>query len=516
MIRKKNIFLLLTLAAVLLCGCGRAHNTDGVDFFVPTGYRAVTDSNTLVFSYDKELVVFDYKNGRWRYHSRFSVMRTLDSGRAGMQIGSLAVKGDIIAVGVEGFAFQEIKGVVEIYQRNTKDSGWDLLKILSDPDPVLKYSVPSLFDTRMTITEDSLFGSLVAVTEDCEVVTFTGHHERLDVGLYLYDCRSEKGYKLYAAKPSAISYRELFESSGRGGKDDIGFLPNDIYDSPAYINNSGYYFYYTWDFIRGKTMKENIAVGKNTVMLRIPFLDRADALANTNIIGRMVIFEKKGEGWEIGGIIGAERINLSPKPEGEVQYLNFLTFSERTLVAAVGGEIYAFEQSGGGLWEPVEDYGYGGDIGKPESRIEGMSKVAFDGNANETIAVTMSFDDKYKIELHRRNESGWEMTDEIMPEDLPEIRTISSDMPIVISNDVIVVGTERPPYAPPYVNDNLIIIIIDIIKEIINGLDTTGLNKYPGRVCIYRLLPEQGYVLEDIIVRDRDEKGELYFKSALY
>jgi hypothetical protein len=45
-------------------------------------------------------------------------------------------------------------------------------------------------------------------------------------------------------------------------------------------------------------------------------------------------------------------------------------------------------------------------------------------------------------------------------------------------------------------------------------VDPSDMLKYPGRVCIYRLLPGRGYVLEDVIGRERDRLGRLYFKSV--
>jgi hypothetical protein len=109
------------------------------------------------------------------------------------------------------------------------------------------------------------------------------------------------------------------------------------------------------------------------------------------------------------------------------------------------------------------------------------------------------------------------MTDEIIPVDLPQIREEKYYSPVKTFNDMLIVGMERPPYyfdTGGGLSDDLITLIVGIFTR--PPMDTAKLNKYPGRVCIYRLLPEQGYVLEDIIVRDRDEKGELYFKSALY
>jgi hypothetical protein len=471
-----------------------------------TGDMTATDGNTLAFTYDKELVVFEYKNGRWQYHSRFSVAKLL---RRATGVSSIAVKGNIIAVGVEGNTWADIKGVVGIYQRNLKDDGWSLLKALRDPDAT----------QRLDVYSRRLFGSRVSVTENYEVVTFIGDAHMLNVGLYVYDCRSERGKKLYMAEPESVSFREAIKQAG-------------IAELPKGINNDTLDFFYykrESDPEDKKIMERNIASEKEILLLRVPYLDKADMLSNINIMGRIIVFEKKGSEWNAACAINADRINLNPMPESELQRLgNFIGLSKGTLMVSVNDEIYAFEKSADGLWELIEHYGLWGHLKGSKQQLEEVSKVAFDTGGDDLVAITTSRDvdlDKYKITVYRKTGGGWEKTDEIIPEDLPEIRTEARTMPIVVSNDMIVVSMERPPY---YLNDGkrrvsgggdlLIPLIIAIIKGAITNpvYDTAKLNRYPGRVCIYRLLPEKGYVLEDIIVRDRDKWGRLYFKSAVY
>ncbi|MDR1256150.1 MAG: hypothetical protein LBJ86_00185 [Spirochaetaceae bacterium] len=76
------------------------------------------------------------------------------------------------------------------------------------------------------------------------------------------------------------------------------------------------------------------------------------------------------------------------------------------------------------------------------------------------------------------------------------------------SNGTLVIGAELI-YPSIYADDRLLQFFIGPIE------DPDTLLKYPGRVCIYRLSPGKGYVLEDVIGRESDKLGRLYFKSVL-
>jgi hypothetical protein len=112
------------------------------------------------------------------------------------------------------------------------------------------------------------------------------------------------------------------------------------------------------------------------------------------------------------------------------------------------------------------------------------------------------YNGKNQFLVYRKNDSGWEFTDKIIPEDLPEVREKGTKAFVSISNNVLVISAEQKTI-PVYGNVRYPIEDINMFL------------KYPGRVCIYRLLPGKGYVLEDVIGRERGTMGKPYFKSVL-
>jgi hypothetical protein len=416
-----------------------------------------------------DVVIFEYQNEKWRYHSRISpfsatktpTSRILRGLKSRDEFTSIAVKGNIIAVGMQG-EVEGDKGAVGIFQRNLKDDSWDVLKVLHDPEYPYVY------------TYGRLFGSSVVITDDYVVATPVGNERKLDTGVYLYDCRSGVDKVLYA---DGSEYKRLGEAN---------------------VYSSGY-----------------IASGNGKILLTVPYLDENDAFMNQDAKGRIIVFEKEGVEWE-AGVISAARTDITSG------------FDSLYLGSPIGfsGEMIAASFSGGVLADNKKDYEYESSLyiferGKDDS-WEHSAKIDIDGWAslgiimdNETIIFGDSdgdpeYNGKSKFLVYRKNELGWELTDKIIPEDLPEVRKKYSHVAMSFSNDALVIGTETTPDFPGMgtYGDNLLPYFIGPI------VDPRKQLKYPGKVCIYRLLPERGYMLEDVIGWERGKIGGLHFKSV--
>jgi hypothetical protein len=288
----KNVLYLLAVA--LFSDCNAIINEFSIthpDFSKVAGRIVAIDGNTLAFSYDRDVVVFKHQNGRWQYHSTISPLPEVKSYFFG-ELVSIAVKGDIIAVGLQK-ALDGVKGVVGIFQRNLNDDDWDIIKVLYDPHG------PEHFD------DHSLFGSGVVITDDYMVATPVGNKRKLNNGVYLYDCRSKIGKVLYAD----------------GGENK---LPHWKYltDIPIY------------------KYSRHILSGNGKILLTVPYLNQNDVSTNTDVVGRIVVFEKKGGEWKIIDTIVATRADIPPGSER--LYLDDpVGFSGEAIVARINSRVLA-------------------------------------------------------------------------------------------------------------------------------------------------------------------------------
>jgi hypothetical protein len=273
----------------------------------------------------------------------------------------------MIAIGMQGKQDGD-KGTVGIFQRNSKDDGWDVLKVLRDPEQPYR--------------RGSLFGSDVVITDDYVVATPVGNDSKLDNGIYLYNCRSETGKVLYTD----------------GGE----YKRNGDADIPAGIP---FYEY-----------RRRVASGNGMVLLTAPYLDTNDALMNTDIVGRIVVFEKKGAEWDVTGTIDATKADTPPGSD-RLYLVGPAVFFGETIAARINSsvlvdgkkyykfepDLYAFERGADGLW------GQGKKIEMPPLFLASLGIVI----DNEIIVIgdhqsrTPEYNGKNQFLVYRKNESGW-------------------------------------------------------------------------------------------------------------
>jgi hypothetical protein len=172
----------------------------------------------------------------------------------------------------------------------------------------------------------------------------------------------------------------------------------------------------------------------------------------------------------------------------DAKYMEFAAIKDDTICIAFSDKIYILKNNNGS-WDLCKI------IDIPKNRdLEPVEGFAFDDN------ILVVANTKY-IYVYRCDYTGeWNLTDTIAREALS--KHVIHSLSISLSNHTIVLGINNVhllaqlgddiasrPYSPFFFPEN------------------------PGKVCIIELLPDKGYKIEDIIVRDYTLFGKVRFKS---
>jgi hypothetical protein len=215
---------------------------------------------------------------------------------------------------------------------------------------------------------------------------------------------------------------------------------------------------------------------------RYKYIDNNEAKIGT---GRISVYEYINDAWELKTTVDNNNASYLENPLN----IRYAAVKGRTMCIMSYDKIYVLNRND-------DSWNLSKIIDMPKRRAISESVFAFEDN----IIVVAT---RQNIYVYRCDNNGeWNLTDIIGLYSLTK-RGIFS-VSLSISDHTLALGINN----------------VDITHEISDGIAYLPympffFPKNPGSVCIIELLPDKGYEIADIIVRDYSFTGKVRFKSAL-